>query len=81
MYGAGCDHCMHSGYIGRTALFEILTVTDDLRRMIVSGASNADIRAASLEQGLVPLARDGMMKARAGITTPYEVLRNAYTVA
>ncbi len=80
MYGTGCEHCMNSGYVGRTALFEILTMTDELRRLIVAGASNADIRAASLEQGLVPLARDGMMKAKAGITTPYEVLRNAYTV-
>jgi len=81
MYGAGCDRCMNSGYIGRTAIFEILMITDELRRMIVAGASNSDIRAASLEQGLVPIARDGMIKARAGITTPYEVLRNAYTIA
>lgn len=81
MYGAGCDRCMNSGYIGRTAIFEILTMTDELRRMIVAGASNSDLKAASLEQGLVPIARDGMMKARAGITTPYEVLRNAYTIA
>jgi len=81
MYGAGCDRCMNSGYIGRTAIFEVLTITDELRRMIVAGASNSDIRAASLEQGLVPIAKYGMMKARAGITTPYEVLRNAYTIA
>jgi general secretion pathway protein E len=80
MYGAGCKECVNSGYFGRTAIFEILTITDELRRMIVSGASNTDIRAAALSQGLVTIARDGMMKAKNGITTPYEVLRNAYTI-
>ena len=80
MYGAGCKECVYSGYLGRTAIFEILTVTDELRRMIVAGASNTDIRATALSQGLVTIAKDGMMKAKNGITTPYEVLRNAYTI-
>jgi general secretion pathway protein E len=80
MYGAGCDKCLNSGYLGRTAIFEIMTITDELRRMIVGGASSTDIRAMALNQGMVPIARDGMMKARAGITTPFEVLRNAYMI-
>jgi general secretion pathway protein E len=80
MYGSGCKECVYSGYLGRTAIFEILTVTDELRRMIVSGASNADIRATALSQGLVTIARDGMMKAKSGLTTPYEVLRNAFMI-
>jgi len=80
MYGAGCKECVYSGYLGRTAIFEILTITDELRRMIVSNASNADIRATALSQGLVSIARDGMMKAKNGLTTPYEVLRNAFTI-
>ncbi len=80
MYGAGCNECVYSGYLGRTAIFEILTITDELRRMIVSGASNTDVRATALSQGLVTIAKDGMMKAKNGITTPFEVLRNAYTI-
>jgi type II secretory ATPase GspE/PulE/Tfp pilus assembly ATPase PilB-like protein len=80
MYGAGCAECVYSGYYGRTAIFEILTITDELRRMVVSGASNQDIRSTALSQGLVTIAKDGMMKAKSGITTPYEVLRNAYTI-
>lgn len=80
LHGDGCKECVYSGYLGRTAIFEILTMTDELRRMIVSGASNTDIRATALSQGLVTIARDGMIKARNGITTPYEVLRNAYTI-
>lgn len=81
MYGEGCKECVYTGYLGRTAIFEILTVTDNLRRMIVGGSSNTDIRAAALSEGLVPIAKYGMMKAKAGVTTPYEVLRNAYTIS
>ncbi len=81
MYGAGCKECVYSGYLGRTAIFEILTVTDELRRMIVAGAGNQDIHATALSQGLVTIAKDGMMKAKAGITTPYEVLRNAFAIS
>lgn len=80
LYGQGCKECVYSGYLGRTAIFEILTMTDELRRMIVSGASNTDIRSAALSKGLVTIAKDGMIKAKNGITTPYEVLRNAYTI-
>ncbi len=80
MYGAGCKECVYSGYLGRTAIFEILTMTDELRRMIVAGAGNQDIHATALSQGLVTIAKDGMMKAKAGITTPYEVLRNAFSI-
>jgi len=81
MYGEGCAECVYTGYLGRTAIFEILTITDNLRRMIVGGSSNTDIRAAAFSEGLVPIARYGMMKAKAGVTTPYEVLRNAYTIS
>jgi general secretion pathway protein E len=49
--------------------------------MLVSGASAAQIRAQAVKDGLVSIAKDGMLKAKAGITTPYEVLRNAYSAA
>ncbi|MFA5078489.1 MAG: GspE/PulE family protein, partial [Dehalococcoidia bacterium] len=81
MYGEGCKVCVYTGYLGRTAIFEILTITDNIRRMIVGGSSNTDIRATALSEGLIPIARYGMMQAKAGITTPYEVLRNAYTIS
>ncbi len=81
LYGEGCAECVHTGYHGRTAIFEILTITDNIRRMVVGGSSNTDIRAAALNEGLVPIARYGMMKVKAGITTPFEVLRNAYTIS
>jgi general secretion pathway protein E len=79
-YGAGCKLCTHTGYLGRTGLFEILTMSDEIRRLIVTGATAADIRAQAIEEGMITLAKDGMLKAGAGMTTPYEVLRNAYSV-
>ena len=80
MYGQGCTECVGTGYHGRTAIFEILTITDNIRRMIVAGSSDSELRAAALREGLVPIAKYGMLKVKAGITTPFEVLRNAYTI-
>ncbi|MGD0855934.1 MAG: GspE/PulE family protein [Dehalococcoidia bacterium] len=79
-YGQGCTECVGTGYHGRTAIFEILTITDNIRRMIVAGSSDSELRAAALREGLVPIAKYGMLKVKAGITTPFEVLRNAYTI-
>lgn len=79
-YGNGCKLCTYTGYLGRTGIFEILTMSDEIKRLIVSGGSATDIRAKAIEEGMVTLSKDGMLKAGAGITTPYEVLRNAYSI-
>ena len=71
--------CSYTGYLGRTGIFEILSISDEIRRLLVSGAAAAEIRAQAIEEGMVTLAKDGMAKAKSGITTPYEVLRNAYS--
>lgn len=78
-YGAGCKACTYTGYLGRTAIFEILLISDEIKRLLASGAPAADIREKAIAEGMVTLARDGMLKAKAGITTPNEVLRNAYS--
>ena len=79
-YGAGCKACVYTGYLGRTGIFEILTVSDDLRQLVLSGATAGQLRAQAIKDGMVSLAKDGMLKAKVGITTPYEVLHNAYSV-
>lgn len=79
-YGAGCKTCTYTGYLGRTGIFEILSLNDEIKRLIVTGASATDIRAQAIGGGMITLAKDGMLKAGAGITTPYEVLRNAYSI-
>ena len=81
LYGTGCTSCYYTGYLGRTVIFEILTMSDSIRSLIISRASGNQIRAQALEEGMVTMMNDGMQKTKAGITTPSEVLRNAYAPA
>ncbi len=78
-YGTGCKSCAYTGYLGRTGIFEILTMSDTIRTMITSQASSSEIRARAIKEGMVTMMNDGMRKVKEGITTPSEVLRNAYS--
>jgi general secretion pathway protein E len=80
LYGSGCELCSRTGYRGRTGLFEVLPLSDRIRMQVLKGASTAEVRQQAIDEGMVPLIKDGMLKARAGITTPFEVLRNAYFI-
>ena len=77
-HGVGCDHCHHTGYRGRTALYEILPQEPDLQAMVRASASPKDLRRAAVEAGMVTLRHDGVRKAVQGITTLEEVLRVSY---
>lgn len=79
MYGVGCESCSYTGYLGRTGIFEILLMSDGIRTMVVNGANSSEIRTKAISEGMVPLLKDGMLKVQAGITTPSEVLRSAYS--
>jgi len=79
--GAGCTFCANTGYLGRTGIFEVMLVSEAIRRMIVRGASADEIRAQAREEGMVSLWHDGMLKVKAGVTTPYEVLRNVFSIS
>jgi len=78
-YGTGCKSCAYAGYLGRTGIFEILSMSDTIRTMLTSQASSSQIRAQALKEGMVTMMNDGMRKVKEGITTPSEVLRNAYS--
>ena len=78
LYGTGCKSCSHTGYLGRTGIFEILTVNDAIGTMVCNHASSSAIREQALEDGMVTMMNDGMRKVKEGITTPSEVLRSAY---
>jgi len=80
LYGSGCNFCANTGYLGRTAIFEVMIVSEAIRRMILSNAGADDIRAQAHKEGIVSLWRDGMLKVKKGITTPFEVLRNVYSI-
>lgn len=71
----GCDACRGNGYKGRTGIFEIMPVTDDLRPLIISHASANQIKAFALQHGMKTLREDGWDKVLAGKTTIDEILR------
>lgn len=80
IYGKGCQLCSNTGYLGRTAVMELLTVSDDIKRMLISGASTIELKKKAVEEGMVPMRHDGMLKVQAGITTPDEILRNVFSL-
>jgi len=80
LYGAGCELCSYTGYRGRTGIFEVLPLSDNIRMQILKGASTMEIRQKAIEEGMIPLIKDGMLKVKTGITTPAEVLRNTYFI-
>ncbi len=73
--GTGCEQCNNSGYRGRTGLFELMIMTDEIRDMIVKNASTDELRDAARANGMVTLRDAGMAAAYAGLTTLEEVVR------
>ncbi|MBN1692043.1 MAG: type II/IV secretion system protein [Dehalococcoidales bacterium] len=80
MQGTGCKSCSNSGYRGRTGIFEILVNNDNIKSLLLKEASASELRAQAIEDGMVTLVKDGMKKVKKNVTTPAEVMRNAYTV-
>lgn len=73
--GKGCEHCTGTGYYGRTGIFELLVIDDDIRRLILKSADSNQIREAGRMKGMKTLLEDGIRKIKVGITTASEVLR------
>ncbi len=73
--GQGCDYCNHSGYKGRTALFEIMTLDDEMRELVMKNASTQVLRAQSRKRGMRSLRQSGLMAILDGVTTIDEVVR------
>ncbi len=72
---AGCVRCAQTGYKGRTGLYEVLTMSDDVRRLILDGARHDELLAAAREQGMRTLRQAGLAKIAEGVTSVPEVLR------
>jgi len=73
--GAGCSACGGSGYSGRVALYEVMPVSEELREMILVGASSSEIKQKACDLGMLTLRRAGLTKMAQGVTTMEEVLR------
>jgi type IV pilus assembly protein PilB len=71
----GCDECHHTGYRGRIGIYEVMPITDKIRRLIAGRAPEAQIRDAAIGAGMVTLGEDGLTKVKSGITTVEELLR------
>jgi type IV pilus assembly protein PilB len=73
--GSGCDRCSHTGYKGRIGLFEVMVLGAEMREMVLGGASAAELRQKSIEDGMLTLRASGIEKLREGSTSVEEVLR------
>jgi len=78
--GSGCKSCAHTGYQGRVGIFEILYMSDEIRMMVLNGTTATQLRTQAIKEGMISLMKDGMLKVKADITTPSEVLSNAYSI-
>jgi type IV pilus assembly protein PilB len=76
VHGKGCNHCRDTGYLGRIGIFELIAMSRDLRQMVFENASEDDIRAQAVEEGMITLRVSGIRKVKDGITTVEEVLRS-----
>jgi type IV pilus assembly protein PilB len=72
---AGCEQCRQTGYRGRIGIYEIMPVTNEIRRLIARKVMGADLCAAARTAGMRSLGEDGLLKVKAGLTTPAELLR------
>ena len=75
MRGEGCEGCNNTGYRGRVGLYEVMEVTEELRELILVGASALELRRKALDEGMISLRQSGLCKIETGVTTIEEVVR------
>src|SRR2546426_1477811 len=73
--GRGCGTCSNTGYKGRTGLYEVMEVDDEIRELVLVGASAVELKKKAIERGMITLRRSGLTKVAAGQTTLEEVAR------
>ncbi|HEV3253655.1 MAG TPA: type IV-A pilus assembly ATPase PilB [Candidatus Acidoferrales bacterium] len=75
MHGRGCGTCNNTGYKGRVGLYEVMEINDELRELILVGASALELKKKAMENGMLTLRRSGLLKIAAGLTSLEEVVR------
>jgi len=75
MKGAGCDRCNQTGYKGRVGLYEVMEISEELRELILVGASGLELRRKAVDEGMITLRQSGLRKVKDGVTTIEEVVR------
>ncbi len=79
-HGTGCNLCANTGYRGRTGIFEILVMSEEIRKMLRSHASAGDIRKQAIAEGMVTMKQDGLLKVKKGVTSITEVMRSVFSI-
>ena len=78
--GRGCNFCSRSGFLGRLGVYELLTLSDSIRKALMKGSSASELKEQAIKEGMIPMGRDGMQKVKDGLTAPGEVMRNVFTI-
>ena len=73
--GKGCDKCNNTGFKGRVGLYEVMEISDEIRELILVGASSLELRRKAVEEGMLTLRSSGLRKVRDGVTTVEEIVR------
>jgi type IV pilus assembly protein PilB len=73
--GEGCEKCNNTGYKGRVGLYEVMEVTEELRELILVGASSLELRRKAVDEGMITLRHSGLRKVKEGVTTIEEIVR------
>jgi type IV pilus assembly protein PilB len=73
--GRGCRNCNNTGYKGRVALYEVMPLTEELKEMVLQGASTAELKAEAIRLGMQTLRQAGIVKILEGVSTPEEIVR------
>jgi type IV pilus assembly protein PilB len=73
--GKGCSTCNNTGYKGRAGLYEVMEVDEDIKELVLVGASALELKKKAIEKGMLTLRRSGLMKVMQGVTTLEEVAR------
>src|SRR5437762_609165 len=75
MKGKGCDRCNKTGYKGRVGLYEVMEISEELRELVLVGASGLELRRKAVDEGMITLRQSGLRKVKEGVTTIEEVVR------
>src|SRR6187200_2817367 len=73
--GKGCDKCNNTGYKGRVGLYEVMEITEEIRELVLVGASALELRRKAVEEGMITLRNSGLRKVKEGVTTIEEIVR------
>jgi general secretion pathway protein E len=78
--GTGCHLCNNTGYMGRIGIFELLVMSEEMQKMLISDVSIGTLREEAISEGIYPMKRDGLLKVKEGTTTFEEVMNSIFTI-